>query len=127
MGSTSHLTPLRFAEDLRAYLWEQIEPLGADRSGRWLTAATNNARSREYWRKVIAGQQAMTTNDIEVVAALFDQTPYEFVHTVRQWVTPAGEVIEVRFPQHDVPAPVEDERRVAQKKSRDPGGDEGDF
>lgn len=32
-----------------------------------------------------------------------------------------------QFPQRDVPAPVHDERRVAQKKSRDPGGDEGDF
>lgn len=27
----------------------------------------------------------------------------------------------------DVPAPVQDERAVAKKKSRDPGGDEGEF
>lgn len=32
-----------------------------------------------------------------------------------------------QFPQRNVPAPVEDDVKVAMKKSRDPGGDEGDF
>lgn len=32
-----------------------------------------------------------------------------------------------QFPQRNVPAPGEDDLKVAMKKSRDPGGDEGDF
>lgn len=125
MGAKSHLEPQRFAEEIRAYLWELIEPLGADRSGRWLEGRTSNARSREYWRKVIGGHQAMSTNDVEVISALFDQTPYEFVRSVRDWATPPGKLIEGRFPKHDVSTPVQAERAVAKKKSRDRGGDDG--
>lgn len=98
MGSTSHLEPQRFANALREYLNAQIEALGADNSGRWLETHTHGARSRNYWRKITNGAQAMTSNDIEVIATtLFDQTPYEFIRATRAWNTPAGELIEGRF------------------------------
>lgn len=97
MGRISHLPPRRFAEELRAYLWAQIEPEGADASGRWLEARTGGARSRDYWRKITSGAQAMTTNDVEVLAGLFDQSPYDFIRSARRWMLPAGELIEGRF------------------------------
>jgi len=123
MGSTSHSTPQRFAEQLRAYLWSQIEPLGADKSGRWLEAHTDSARKKDYWAKITSGTAAMTSNDIEVLALmLFDQSPYDFIRAVRAWSVPAGDLIEGRF---DVRPVTEDERRVAKSKSRDRGGDDG--
>lgn len=128
MGSISHNAPQRFAEQLRSYLWAQIEH-EADSSGRWLEKKTDGARSREYWRKVTSGVQAMTTNDVEVIAvAVFEQSPYDFIRAARAWTAPAGELVEGRFRISDVPASEETPLpRVAKKASRDPGGDEGDF
>ena len=121
MGTKSHLEPEQFAEQLRGFLWEQIEPLGADKSGRWLEAATGKARSREYWRKILAGVQAMTTNDVQVIAeCIFEQSPYEFVRAVRDWAEPAASnVIPLR--QHGTPADDDGLRRVAYQDTTDEG------
>ena len=109
MGKISHSAPKRFAEELRSYLWEQIAPQQADRSGRWLEAATSKARSRDYWRKVINGDQAMTSNDIEIVAAIFEQTPYEFIRAVRDWAAPSATV---HYPAFGGAA-IDDEKAIA--------------
>lgn len=120
MGSTSHLEPQRFAEALRTYLNAQIEPLGADNSGRWLEARTDGARSRGYWRKITAGTQAMTSNDIEVLAReIFKQSPYEFIRAVRAWNTP-GELIEGRFGGVDVGDDLDDLDAVARVTDPEP-------
>ena len=106
MGSISHNAPQRFAEQLREYLWAQIEPLGADKSGRWLETHTGSARKKDYWAKITSGASAMTSNDIEVLATtLFDQSPYEFIRATRAWNTPTGELIEGRFTRETEPLP----------------------
>lgn len=72
---------------------------------------------------------------LEVIAHLdarFGDASFNDVHAAAQarvtrGTRAPGELVQGRFPQHDVPASVEDERRVAQKKSRDPGEDQGAF
>lgn len=44
-----------------------------------------DAPKRTYWLKVLNSVQAMTTEDIALVAAHFKVTPYDFIATARSW------------------------------------------
>lgn len=85
----SILVPTPFARHLGRYLWSLVRDAGGDRSGRWLAARTD--RSNGYWEKILNLRQAMTTNDIAIVAELFGATPYEFVQGAREWDEDARE------------------------------------
>lgn len=78
----SVLIPSRFAEQLAAHLWHLVESQGGDRSGRWLEKRTEARKT--YWAKILNGTQAMTSNDIAAVAAVFDISPYDFVRDARR-------------------------------------------
>ena len=125
MGKTSHLEPGSFASHINGYLWSLIAD-EADASGRWLERATGGVRKKDYWKKITDNTQAMTTNDIHVVADLFDISPYEFVRNAREWrddEQPAfdGPRIGTNVPtvRHD-----QDElRRVARERAKDRGED----
>lgn len=79
----STLGPTPFARHLGSYLWSLVRAENGDRSGRWLAARTD--RSNGYWEKILNLRQAMTTNDIAIVAELFGVSPYQFVHEAREW------------------------------------------
>lgn len=64
----------------------------------------------------------MTTNDIELVAVMFEETPYEFIRSVREWVSPGATV---HYPEF-VRESVDDDQAVASAPSEDPGED-GDY
>lgn len=80
MGLKSHAAPEEFADVLNKYVQYVLSENGrTDRSGRFLHTKTGEARSRDYWAKIVKGERAMTTNDIGVLAKAFDMSPYEFV------------------------------------------------
>lgn len=85
----SILVPTPFARHLGQYLWYLVDAEQGDRSGRWLAARTD--RSNGYWEKILNVKQAMTTNDIELVAEVFGVSPYQFVRDAREWVDEAAE------------------------------------
>ncbi len=116
-------------------------------SGGQLTFEVVRAISREYGRSTIGDLVATGllsaseagADDLEI--ALQTATDEQLVIEIarRLEVTDLGSLFDKpvseavaeakvhQFPIRNVPAPVEDERAVAKKKSRDPGGDEGDF
>lgn len=66
-------------------------------------------------------------SDGQLVAAVADRLGVDlsiFDKPISQAFTDAANVTEIR---RSVPAPKQTDRAVAKKKSRDPGGDEGDF
>ncbi|QAB18279.1 hypothetical protein Leucomu_10440 [Leucobacter muris] len=79
----STLVPTPFARHLGAYLSHLVAGAGGDQSGRWLAARTD--RSNGYWDKILKLRQAMTTNDIAIVAQLFGISPYDFINDARAW------------------------------------------
>lgn len=84
MGKISHAKAEGFSADLNAYLKYVVNGHGhEDRSGRWLTEVTGNARARDYWGKLIKNERAMTTNDIDVLAGAFGMTPFDFVRAAQ--------------------------------------------
>lgn len=80
-GRRTVLTPTPFAIQISEYLWHLVDESRGDRSGRWLASKTD--RSNAYWQKILNDKQAMTTNDIAIVAALFEMSPYDFVRNAR--------------------------------------------
>lgn len=85
MGAKSHLSPEGFASALNAYLKKVLEDNNkTDLSGRWLEQITSGARRYDYWSKFVKNTQAMTTNDIQVIATAFGVTPYEWVANTRR-------------------------------------------
>lgn len=85
MGAKSHSEPETFAAALNAYLRKVLADNGkTDLSGRWLEEITNGARRYDYWSKFVKGTRAMTTNDIQVLAAAFGVSPYEWVANTRR-------------------------------------------
>lgn len=88
MGTTSHLTPrAAFAELMNAYTWHVAEGQGWDRSGRKMESALepDMAPKRTYWLKILNNKQAMTTQDIALLAKHFGLTPYEYIDRAREW------------------------------------------
>lgn len=62
--------------------------------------------------------------DISAIAKALGLSEVELISRADSVAT--GRVVHTPFGKRDVPAPVQDERAVAKKKSRDPGGDEGE-
>lgn len=84
MGSRSTTRPGEFALSVADYFAHLVDQRGGDNSGRWLEEHLGD-RGRETWRKLQNGISAMNTNDIEIVATYFEQTPYEFIRNARRW------------------------------------------
>lgn len=91
MGDRSVLEPESFATRLYEYLWNLVETNGGDKSGRWLSARSD--RSKEYWRKIVTGAQAMNVNDIAIAADIFDMSPYDFVRNARGFEQSASQPV----------------------------------
>lgn len=124
----SVLTPTPFATQLSSYLAHLVTEAGGDMSGRWLSARID--RSRDYCRKILNVVQAMTTNDIALVADLFDVSPYQFVRDARDWGEPDN-VTPLRplpsGPRNGIGVPPEViERSAASPKGKD-NGEDGEF
>lgn len=105
-----------FARDLADYLASLLDREGM--SGRELTrrAATGSA---DHWAKIIRFEKVMTTNDIKVIADVFEMSAYEFVANARRTgaaVTPINvgphpeDYGQSDFPA-DLPAAAEEERK----------------
>ena len=87
MGAKSHMEPRGFSAELNDYLRKVLADNGReDLSGRWLEKITGRARSYDYWSKLVKDTSAMSTNDVQVLAAAFGVGPYEFVANARRWV-----------------------------------------
>ncbi|WP_454112787.1 hypothetical protein [Microbacterium maritypicum] len=88
-------------------------------------------RGEGYVSERVNGKRAIDTNDVDALASLVQgwdglALMIELSRRAESARAPRGEVIEGRFPKHDVPAPEQTPLpRVAKKKSRDRGGDEG--
>lgn len=130
MGRATHLPPSSaFARVLNEYLANLVNEAGGDvLSGRWLEKRTaeqrEDAPKRSYWAKFTKNEQAMTTNDIALLAPIFGMTPYEFVASAREWgegvsnvtpirpnVGPHAEDYELSEYPADLPAVAEEERK----------------
>lgn len=88
MGSTSHLQPRStFAAVMNAYTWHVAAAQGWDRSGRQMEEALEavDAPKRTYWLKILNGKQAMTTQDVAVLAKHFGVSAYEYIDRARDW------------------------------------------
>lgn len=70
-----------FAQQLGAHASALVSAAGGDASGRWLAARSD--RSRCYWASVLAGDVAMNTNDIAILASIFEISPYQLVRDAR--------------------------------------------
>ena len=70
-----------FASQLSEHLRELVLDAGGDLSGRWLAARSD--RGKGYWSTILAGDVAMNTNDISILAGIFDVSPYDFVRHAR--------------------------------------------
>ncbi|WP_405375893.1 MULTISPECIES: hypothetical protein [unclassified Microbacterium] len=83
MGRKGTSDPDAFANELGAYFKHVIATQTSAVDGRWLAEASGGARGREYWRKRLAGTDALTTNDIDILAKIFDVSPFDFVRWAR--------------------------------------------
>lgn len=100
MGSTSHLQPRSaFAAVMNGYTWHVAAAQGWDRSGRKMEEALQaaDAPKRTYWLKILNGKQAMTTQDVAVLAKHFGVSPYEYIDLARDW-DEAGQPVEGYLP-----------------------------
>ena len=70
------------ARQLGEYLAKLNRGVGGDASGRWLEA--NTPRSRGYWADIMAGNIAMNTNDIEIIADMFGMGAFDFIRRARE-------------------------------------------
>lgn len=84
MGTTSHLTPGDFSKSFSAFLRRVIEAQGGRPTERWAEANMPASRGRTYWGKLLNGTQAMTTEDISVLAQWLGVKPFEFIRGVRE-------------------------------------------
>lgn len=91
-------------------------------SGRAVASAID--KSEKYVRDRLNDTLSFTLNDVELFARHIGYSPEEFVARIERDLAPSNVT---PMPKRDVPAPVQTDRKVAKKKSRDPGGDEGDF
>lgn len=87
MGKQAHTQSYGFSHDLNVYLKHVIEEDNkrTDQSGKWLEKITDGARRYDYWGNLVKDSRAMTTNDIQVLAAAFGVTPYEWVANARRY------------------------------------------
>lgn len=88
-------------------------------------------RGEGYVSERVNGKRALDTNDVDALASLVPgwdglALMLELSRRAEAARQPRGEIVEGRFPRADV-APSEETalRRVAKKKSRDRGGDDG--
>lgn len=72
-------SPGGFASTLNVFLSYKVQEAGGDASGRWLEKQSNGQRKKDYWKNLIADERAMNTNDISILAAIFDTDPFTFV------------------------------------------------
>lgn len=84
MGAKSHLTPGEFSQQFNDFLKRVVLAKGGRPTARWAQAHMPDDRKKDYWHKIINGTQAMTTEDISVVARWLDVSPFDFVRAVRE-------------------------------------------
>ena len=84
MGSKSHLTPGEFSQTFNDFLRRVVEAQDGRPTERWAEANMPKERGRSYWGKLLAGTQAMTTEDIYLVARWLNIGPFDFVRAVRE-------------------------------------------
>ena len=88
-------------------------------------------RGEGYVSERVNGKRALDTNDVEALASLVPgwdglKLTIELSRRAEAGRAPKGELVEGRFPAQIVPAPDETPvPKVAKKKSRDRGGDDG--
>lgn len=73
--------PSQFARDLNAYVRHVVGQHTTAVDGRWLADRTD--RGKDYWRKVLTEDDALNTNDVQILANLFGVNPYEFIRSAR--------------------------------------------
>lgn len=71
--------PDPFASDLNAYFQHVVSLHTKARDGRWLASLTDGTRGKGYWSGLLNGTRAMNTNDIDVIARIFNVSPFDFV------------------------------------------------
>lgn len=88
MGSKSHLTPRAYSLRFNRFLERVIvEQKGGRAEARWAEVnmpGPPDGRGKDYWAKLLKGKQAMTTEDISLVADWLDVSPMTFVRAVHE-------------------------------------------
>lgn len=118
MGRQAEAGPGDFAQAVA----REFRREAGDRRMSGRAVATAIGKSEKYVRDRLNDQLSFTLNDVELFARYIGYSPEEFVARIERDLAPSNVT---QLPRRDVPAPVQDERAVAKKKSRDPGGDEG--
>lgn len=75
--------PSQLARELNDFVRHVLSPYTTAVDGRWLSARTD--RGKDYWRAVLAHDNALNANDIQILANLFGVNPYEFVRYARSY------------------------------------------
>lgn len=128
----SNMTETEFAERFSNALVSEIkaemgrQSLSSRGLGRLIGKSSQYMSDRLDGGNVKTGRRViLNVWDISAIAKALGLSEVELI--TRAEGVALGRVIRAPFGQRDVPATVQDERAVAKKKSRDPGGDEGDF
>lgn len=77
--------PDDFATDLNVYFEHVVSAHTKARDGRWLAEVTGGVRSKGYWSGLLKGTRAMNTNDIDVIARIFNVSAFDFVRYARDF------------------------------------------
>lgn len=73
--------PSQFARQINDYVRYVVGQQTDAKDGRWLEARTD--RGKDYWRAILTKDEAINTNDIQILANLFGVNVYEFVRQAR--------------------------------------------
>lgn len=105
--------PETFASDLNNYFVHVVSAYTTAKDGRWLASVSGNVRGKGYWSGLLNGTRAMNTNDIDVIARIFNVSPFDFIRYAH--LHAAGE----ETPTLNVGDTVEDGRTLtAEQESR---------
>ncbi len=84
MGDRSvKVEPSKFAREINDYVRRVVGQQTTAKDGRWLADRTD--RGKDYWRRILTHDDAINTNDIQIIANLFGLNVYEFVRQARDY------------------------------------------
>jgi len=84
MGSLSHLSPGDYSRTYNTFLAKVVEAKQGRTTARWAERNMPKVRGKAYWEKLLRGIQAMTTEDIGVIADWLNMDPFLFIRAVKE-------------------------------------------
>jgi hypothetical protein len=79
MGSKSHLKPGEYSRKFNDFLVKLVAAQDGRPTARWAERNLPSERGKDYWQKLFDARQAMTTEDIALLARWMGVSPITFV------------------------------------------------